>query len=175
MQLQKADYHRTLNSPSIWQDIKGYEGLYKISYNGIVYSVRTDKYLSPGFTKATGYLSVVLVNEQRDKSTYYIHRLVGEHHVSNPENKPLINHKYGYKLNNHKDIIEWATFKENNNHAISWGLRKVKLTPELIASIVSEHVKGDKDKGAKALAMKYNLNKSTIHEILNKYKYASTN
>ena len=52
-----------------------------------------------------------------------IHRLVALTFLPNPDNKRTVNHKDGNKLNNHVSNLEWATYQENNKHAISTGLR----------------------------------------------------
>ena len=88
------------------KDIKGYEGIYKISEDGRVWSCYYKKFLSP-FDNGHGYLYVVL-NKDYNKVKARIHRLVAEAYVPNPKNLPFVVHKDGNKLNNSADNLEWA-------------------------------------------------------------------
>jgi hypothetical protein len=68
-----------------------------------------------------GYRQVSLGREQKAAK---VHRLVGLLFIPNPELKKTINHKDGIKTNNHYKNLEWATYAENNKHAIDTGLNK---------------------------------------------------
>lgn len=55
---------------------------------------------------------------------YALHRLIALTFIENPENKPIVNHIDGNKLNNQLDNLNWVTCSENNIHAHKIGLNK---------------------------------------------------
>lgn len=102
--------------------IKEYEGLYLISKEGKLYSLRRRKFLKP-FRNEKGYLVVELWKNQTRKSRK-LHKLVAETFVANPKNLTEVNHKDGNKSNNCAENLEWCTRSENVQHAYDLGLRK---------------------------------------------------
>lgn len=67
--------------------------------------------------KPKSYLCIKL-KYRGNKYHYLLHRLVAEAFIPNPENKPMVNHIDGNKLNNHFMNLEWVTGKENMQHAV---------------------------------------------------------
>jgi len=109
----------------VWKDIKGYEGLYRVSSLGRVESlhrknVNRDIILNHGKNKF-GYIVLRLYNNGH--SGFLLHRLVAMAFIPNPENKPTVNHISGIKSDNTAKNLEWATQSENSLHAYRLGLR----------------------------------------------------
>lgn len=120
----------------IWKDIKGYEGLYQISNFGNVKTLRNSSFL-----KGTGteYKKVVLYKNKKAK-IFYIHRLVAEHYIKNPNNYSCVNHKDENKMNNKANNIEWCTKQYNCNY----GKRNEKMSKSLSKyKIVQKDKKGE--------------------------------
>jgi hypothetical protein len=95
---------------------------YLISNYSRVYSLKSEKILSPSLTR-DGYHSIGLCSKGRNK-TIRVHRLSGFAFVENPFNKPFINHKDGNKLNNYIGNFEWSTNAENIQHGYDNNLIK---------------------------------------------------
>ena len=108
-----------------------YEGLYRVSNLGRILSLNyrnTGKAeLRKPVENTDGYLQVCL-RKNGEYKMCYVHRLVAETFLENPENKPQVNHKDEDKTNNfvflnedgtvnkEKSNLEWKTPKENSNH-----------------------------------------------------------
>lgn len=98
-----------------WASVKDYEGLYRISNNGDVFSIIKNRCLKG--TSANGYRKVELWKDSKGKKEY-VHRLVAMAFVDNPNNLPEVNHKDGNRLNNRYDNLEWVTSSGNTKHAV---------------------------------------------------------
>lgn len=118
-----------------WREVEGYEGLYEVSNYGRVRSldrvvrgrwgndcVKKGRVLTLS-DDGQGYKIVSLSKRNKAKS-FRVHRLVGAEFIPNLENKGDINHRDGNKANNYFENLEWATRKENINHAWSNGLNE---------------------------------------------------
>ena len=120
-------------------------------------------------TIRNGYKSVCL-SIDNIKQTHYVHRLVAETYIPNPNNLPCVNHIDGNKLNNDVSNLEWVSHKENSQHASKMGLndyqktRKTKnnvsarkLTMTQANEIRSKFVSGSRTHGAHALGREYGI------------------
>lgn len=110
-----------------FKDILGYEELYQVSNLGRIKSLKfgKEKLLSPAFDK-DGYLYVCLC-KNGEKKRYFIHRLVAQAFLPNPNNYPEVNHIDENKLNNNVDNLEWCDRKYN----INYGTRTEKCSKQV--------------------------------------------
>lgn len=145
-----------------WKDIVGYEGLYQISSEGRVKSLKRiarnnhtvdSKIRKPKIDK-DGYCCVSLWIDGVSKE-HFIHRLVAQAFVPNPENKPCIDHINTDRTDNRAENLRWCTHKENTNNPISRekflhnrykveGERRISIykpTKEAVAKMAEKHKK----------------------------------
>lgn len=99
-----------------WQFIPGYEGVYQVSNLGRVRNVKYRGKLLSISVKSNGYCRVTLSDSNKNKD-FYIHRLVAEAFIPNPECKPEVNHIHGNKNDNRASQLEWSDRSNNNLHA----------------------------------------------------------
>ena len=93
-------------------EIQGYPN-YLIFPEGYVVNSK-GKILKTNLT-TNGYDGITLYNQGKGK-TINIHRLVAEHYIPNPENKPEVDHIDRNKLNNDVINLRWATRSENEQN-----------------------------------------------------------
>lgn len=160
----------------IWQDIEGYEGLYKVSNLGRVMSIKSNIVLSNEITKK-GYCRVALYNK-KFKKKILVHRLVAKSFVPNPYNKPFINHKDADKSNNIFNNLEWCTQSENERHAWDNELKKRRFGEENnLSKLDNEDVINIRmlyDNGRKVIDISktYNVTENCIYGIIKKKSWS---
>lgn len=111
-----------------WKDVASYEGRYQISNHGRVKSVARVCVGPKGIERPLpeivmrkqphfkGYHVVYLRRGEVKHKKFFVHRLVGEHFIPNPDKKPIVNHKDFDKTHNHIRNLEWASERENTQH-----------------------------------------------------------
>ena len=128
-----------------------YEELYKVSNLGKILSLNYRNTGKPELMNPTenikGYLQVGL-RKNGEYKTCYVHRLVAETFLENPENLPEVNHKDEDKTNNfvflnedgsinkEKSNLEWKNHRDNCNH----GTRNERVSKALTNGKLSKRV-----------------------------------
>lgn len=166
-----------------WKYVHGYEGIYQVSNLGRVRSV--DRLLSDGrnrkgvmlkpYVDKDGYKHVTLTANSTSKH-YFVHRLVAEAFIENPNGLPQINHKDETRDNNNVNNLEWCDARYNlvyGNH-LSKISKKIsgenhyahKLTESDVRMIRERYVPFDKEFGQSAMARRYGVCQSVIRNII---------
>ena len=103
----------------MWRDIKNYEGRYQVNENGEVRSLNYNRSGKVQVLKqrenTDGYCQVKLY-KNGIKKLYYVHRLVADAFIPNPDNLPQVNHKDENPRNNRLFNLEWCTNEYNLNY-----------------------------------------------------------
>lgn len=137
-----------------WGYISGIPG-YMVSDKGRVWSERTQRFLKLKPLDDHGHLGVCLM--VNGKPVYrYIHRLVAEAFIPNPENHPIVRHLYDDPSQNGVEDLAWGTQRDNMHDAISNG-RSYTLTHE-------DRYKGNKDRMTPVVATNAITGKKTYFE-----------
>ena len=123
-----------------YKKIDGIEN-YSVSDHGNVRNEKTGKNLKGSYNDQ-GYIRVCL-NNNKIKHHKYIHKLVAEAFLLNPENKKCVDHIDNNKQNNHLINLRFATAKENGQNrsinknntsgtkGVSWNKKAMKWTAQI--------------------------------------------
>ena len=93
-------------------EIIGYEN-YLIYDDGRVYNQKFNRFLKHGTGR--GYKIVRLCKEGKGKN-HSVHRLLAEHYIPNPENKPAVDHINRIITDNTINNLRWVTLSENQQN-----------------------------------------------------------
>ena len=134
---------------------------YDITENGEIINKHTGRIVKPQ-PNGKGYLRISI-----GKKLMFVHRLVAEKYIPNPDNLPQVNHKDGNKTNNCVDNLEWVSNSVNRKHAVQSGLHIhgekcpwSKLTLENV-NYIRNHPEMSRNK----LSEMFNVSPHTISDI----------
>lgn len=98
--------------------ITNYEKYYSAMEDGHIYSHRQKRVLKGIQNPVTKYYQITLRDDGKIQREY-VHRLIAEAFIPNPDNKPCIDHINGDRTDNRVENLRWATQKENSNNPIT--------------------------------------------------------
>ncbi len=131
----------------IWKDVVGYEGLYQVSNLGNVKSLdRENNFIGKNQAKSykctqlikgrmlkpkvsRGY-NIVTLYQNHKRQMIFVHRLVAQAFISNPNDYNIINHKNSIRNDNRVENLEWCTYSHNNKEAFRVGFNKPRYGGE---------------------------------------------
>jgi hypothetical protein len=97
-----------------FEDLKGYEKLYKINRKGEIWSCYYKRLMKPTLSTSTGYYAIEITKGPQQGIQTHIHRLLAIQFIPNPNNLPLIDHIDRNKINNCLENLRWASHRTNN-------------------------------------------------------------
>jgi hypothetical protein len=144
---------------------------YFITENGDVY--RNGKKLKPTIRRQ-GYSEICLsFGSRKSKKMFFVHRLVAECYIPNPNNLPEVNHLNFNKSDNRVENLIWSTTNDNMEHSIMYNRNFIgennpshKLNDVDIIFIRQNCKPYHKENSPTKLSKKYNVSLRTIYNIL---------
>ena len=138
---------------------------YSVSNKGNVKNDETGKILKPK-TAGRGYLAVDLWIGKKPHR-FYVHRLVAENFIPNPDNLPQVNHKSEVKTENFVENLEWC----DNKYNMTYGTGQQRRTEHTDYSVVGGKMK----EWWNTHSWQEQFGHLDYSEVMNKYKKAVIN
>ena len=136
------------NKTEQWKSISGYEGKYEVSNLGRIRNLNWNgtgevRVIAQHANPMTGYIQVTLYDKALKKSVMkYLHRLVADAFLPNPNNLEQIDHKDADKTNNTVSNLRWVSRKFNNSRKRT---KMLKAANHNSTSHIHQFVKAEKD------------------------------
>lgn len=157
-----------------WRDVVGYEGKYKVSEDGSIYSLLTNMVLK---TNYCGLYPSIKLTKDGVQFQMYIHTVVAAAFLGERLDGYDINHIDGVKTNNHYSNLEYCAHGENIRHAVANGLLAIKGEKHpnsLLTNAQVLAIKNRLDNGERIchLAREHKISEQAIADIKHKRKWA---
>lgn len=107
------DFHAANVVEVVWKSVVGYEGLYEVSNLGSVRTCEGNNVKQSISQKPNTCYKTVWLKKDGTGKSHYVHRLVAEAFIANPDRLPIVNHRDEDGTNNRVDNLEWCTNEYN--------------------------------------------------------------
>jgi hypothetical protein len=181
----------------VWKDVVGYEDYFMVSNLGNIFSKRSKRNLKPGLSKS-GYRTFTtrLGGRGSEAILLRVHRLVAEAFLPPPPEdlvkkcesehygKVIVRHLDNNKNNNNVENLAWGSCKDNT---MDWmctdsytsfresqngcNNKGAKLSEDDVKYIRENYIPYDKNLGARALAVKFNVHHKRICDVASGKSY----
>ena len=152
-----------------WKPVLGYEDYHVSTYGRVKSFKRKEPYIMKPLINTHGYLYVMLWKNS-DSKIFTIHRIVALTFIKNCNNLPVIDHRYGMRLDNFVENLRWASYAENTTFAFEQGLmhsaQGEKRTDAKLTNAQAFYIRENPDKMlGTELAAKFSISETTVHAI----------
>ena len=117
--LKSFNWQGSNDSPGVRPHVLPVDGFedYLIRGDGVVFSMKSGNIREKKHVKGSNVYRIVSMYRNGKATMKYVHRLVAEAFIANPNNKPQVNHRNGDVADNRAENLEWVTASENHLHA----------------------------------------------------------
>jgi len=144
---------------------------YLVSDDGEVMNKHTGKILKQKLDKNNNLIVHLSLGGRNNTKYIFVHKLVAEAYIPNPENKTWVKHIDGNVINNDANNLEWTDNKWENIQLRGALAHNSKLTKKQVDYCRRVYKPRDKKYGLSTLAEKFNISKSAMSYILNNKTY----
>lgn len=103
---------------------------YAVSNYGRVYSCRSNRFLKAAKANMAGHLKICM-NHLGMETSVFVHRMVAEMFIPNPNNLPVVRHLDGNPTNNVVWNLAWGTQRDNWEDSVRHGTARMFSAEDL--------------------------------------------